>query len=94
MSTWMNARGEDILNLDYIAANVDKVDWEFISRCSGLSKEFIAKYQDKIYWECISEFEKLSEEFIKKYIYLLSVDLQGWKLSFCRVIICYIYVFM
>ena len=47
--------------------NLDKVDWNWVSRYQILSEEFIREFQDKVNWDRISVHQILSEEFIREF---------------------------
>ena len=47
--------------------NVNKLDWNYISKYQKLSEDFIREFQDKVDWYFISIYQKLSEDFIREF---------------------------
>ena len=67
---------------EFIEANIDRIDWWWISNYTPFSEKLIEKYVDRVHWYFITQCQRLSEAFIEKH-----TDRVDWYLvSTCQTI--------
>jgi hypothetical protein len=52
--------------IEYIRANPDKIDWNFISAYETLSEDFVREFAEYLDWKLVSGYQKLSHGFVQE----------------------------